>query len=269
MRSVIAVAIALSCAGCGSAVDGGRSNAQPYKGPLSADAAVAALECDGRSPFSRSTGAYDDGLATVQSSAEDAFDNYVDESGIGYHVPLEGYRVERKDEGRALLSYDVGDRTKVSVVLADGIRDWNDDVGWGVVAWAQCDPAEFPAEVTDDLGIGVWEDASGQRLPVTRVRSFQGAEHCSWTDITFLLIGPDEHRADWYVRDVNGEFPELLRGTFDHDATLPKDATSTGWRRSGRQLWLGHDKEAAYLVDIDDPHDVERWPAAKEPILCA
>ena len=106
-------------------------------------------------------------------------------------------------------------------------------------------------------------------MPVTRVLSRQGPEHCSWTDITFLLIGPDDYRADWYVRDATGEFPELLRGTFDGDATLPKDATSTGWRHDGRQLWLSHDKRAAYLVDIDDPHDVERWPAAKEPIMCA
>jgi hypothetical protein len=32
-------------------------------------------------------------------------------------------------------------------------------------------------------------------------------------------------------------------------------------------LWLGDD--AAYLVDVDDPGDVERRPAAKEPIMCA
>src|SRR5262245_11953106 len=132
MRSLIAVAIALSCAGCGaaSAVEDGRSTAPPYPGPLTARAAVDALECDGKSPFSRYPGEYDDGLATVQSSPEDAFDNFVEESGIGYHAPREGYRVEREDEDRALLSYDVGERTKVAAVLADGIRDWDDDVGW-------------------------------------------------------------------------------------------------------------------------------------------
>jgi hypothetical protein len=275
MRSLIAITIALCCAGCGgagedgSAVDGGRSTAPPYKGPLSAKAAVDALDCDGRTPYSRSTGSYDDGLAAVQSSAEEAFDNYVDASGIGYSVPVEGYRVEREEAARALISYDVRDRSKVSVVVAAGIRDWNDDVGWGVVAWAQCDPAELPAAVTDDLNIGVWEDASGRRVPVTRVRSFQGAEHCSWTDVTFLLIGRDIRRADWYVRDATGELHDHLRSAFDPDATLPNGATFTGWSRRGRQLWLGPDNEAAYLVDIDEPHIIERWPAAKEPILCA
>jgi hypothetical protein len=70
------------------------------------------------------------------------------------------------------------------------------------------------------------------------------------------------------VRDPANELRDLLRGGFDDDAALPEDATSTGWRRDGRELWLA-EKEAAYLVDIDDPGDVERWPAAKEPIMCA
>jgi hypothetical protein len=230
---------------------------------------VDALECDGGKPFFRAAGDYDSGLEEVRSSPEDAFDKYLEEEGFLSRVPRDGYRVERKDEDRALLSYDVSDRTKVAVVLADGIRDYKDQVGWGVVAWADCDPAELPAEVTDEQNVGIWEDASGERLSVKRVHSFQGAEHCDWTDVTFLLIGPREETADWYVRDTKGEFPEFLRGTFAGNATLPNDATSTGWRRGGRELWLAPDKQAAYLVDLDDPHDVERWPAAKEPIMCA
>ena len=270
------IAVHASCfAGCGSgagdgsAVVGGHSSVPPYQGPLNAKAAVEALECDGERPFFRGTGSYDSGLETVQSSPAEAFDDYVEESGIGYRAPVKGYRVEREDADRALLSYDVRDRSKVAVVLRDGIRDWNGDVGWGVVAWAMCDPAELPADVTDELNVGVWQDESGRRVPVTRVRSFQGAEHCSWTDITFLLIGPDERRADWYVRDASGELSELLRGSFAADATLPDGATFTGWTRGGRRLWLGPGKEAAFLVDGDDPGAVERWPAAKEPILCA
>ena len=266
MRSLIAVAVALCCAGCGSAsaVEEVRSTAPPYPGPLTARAAVAALECDGKTPFSRYPGVYDDGLASVQSSPEEAFDNYVEEAGIGYQAPRDGYRVERKDDDRALVSYDTGERTKVAAVLADGIRDFSDDVGWGLVAIAQCDPAELPAEVTEDLGIGIWENAAGRRAPFTRIHSRQGPEHCDWTDITFLLIGPDDKNSDWYVRDTKGEFADLLRGTFHGDATLPDDATDTGWHRSGRELWLA--KDAAYLVGVDD---VERWPAAKEPIMCA
>jgi hypothetical protein len=32
---------------------------------------------------------------------------------------------------------------------------------------------------------------------------------------------------------------------------------------------VGPDEEAAYLVSLDEAHEVERWPAAKQPIRCA
>ena len=269
MRIVIAIAAVL-LAGCGSVVvDRSRSATPPYDGPLDAVAAVAALECDGKTLYQRGEHGYDDGLATVQASAEAALDDYMRESGPIFSTPSDGYAVEREQAGRVLFSYDVDGRTKVSIFAADGIRDWNGDEGWGVRAWAQCDPSELPPDVTDDLNIGVWEDESGRRVPVTRIQSFQGAEHCSWTDITFLLVGPEE-TADWYVRDTNsGDFSGLLRTTFANEATLPEGATGTGLRRDGRQLWFGPDKEAAYLVSLDDAQDVERWPAAKQPIRCA
>ena len=103
----------------------------------------------------------------------------------------------------------------------------------------------MPPEVTDDLNIGVWEN------------------------ITFLLVGP-ERKADWYVRDPDGgDLSELLHTTFTSDAALPDGATDTGLRRDGRRLWIDPDDKAAYLVSLDDPEDIERWPAAKQPIQCA
>ena len=268
VRSVIGIA-AVVLAGCGSVVvDRGRSATPPYEGPLDVGAAVGALECDGTTPYRRGEGVYDDGLAKVQESAEAALDNYMSESGLSFFAPSDGYAVEREQDGRVLFSYDVDGRTTVSLFAADGVRDWNGDEGWGIRAWAQCDPSELPPEVTDELNIGVWEDESGRRVPVTRIQSFQGAEHCSWTDITFLLVGRGQ-AADWYVRDNGGEFSELLRTTFANKATPPDDATDTGWRRDGRQLWVVPDKTAAYLVSLDDGQGVQRWPAAKQPIRCA
>ena len=122
--------------------------------------------------------------------------------------------------------------------------------------------------MTDDLNIGVWEDESGRRVPVDRIQSFQGAEHCDWTHITFLLLGREES-GDSYVRDVKGDFTTLLHTTFSNQATLPADATDTGLRRDGRQLWIAPDKKAAYLVSLEDAGNVERWPAAKQRIGCA
>jgi hypothetical protein len=260
-----------SCGGNGggsAVVERSESATPPYDGPLDPGAAVAALECDGETPYQRGEGVYDDGLASVQGSAEAALDDYRRNSGPGFSTPSDGYVVEREEPGRVLLSYDVDGRTKVAMVAVDGVRDWNGDEGWGIRAWAQCDPSEFPSAVTDDLGIGVWEDESGRRVPVTRIQSYQGAEHCSWTDITFLHVGPEE-TGDQYVRDAGatGDFSGFLRTTFSAEATLPEAATDTGFRRDGRQLWITPD--AAYLVSLDDTQDVERWPAAKEPIGCA
>jgi hypothetical protein len=269
VRIVIATAAVL-VAGCGSAVvDRDPSSTPPYGGPLDAGAAVGALECDGETPYWRAEGVYGDGLATVQESAEAALEDYMRETGLSLSIPSEGYAVEREQQGRVLFSYDVDGRTKVSLFAADGVRDWNGDEGWGVRTWAQCDPSELPAEVTDDLNIGVWEDESGKRVPVTRIQSFQGAEHCDWDDITFLLVGPEE-KADWYVRDTYGnDLAGLLRTTYENVEAPPKGATDTGLRRDGRQLWIGPNQEAAYLVSLDDAQNVERWPAAKRPIRCA
>jgi uncharacterized protein YceK len=268
VRIVIGIAAVL-LAGCGSVlVERGRSATPPYDGPLDASAAVGALECDGKTPHRNGEGVYDDGLARVQESADAALDNYMSESGLSFLTPSDGYVVEREQGGHVLFSYDVGGRTKVSMFAADGVRDWNGDQGWGVRAWAQCDPSELPPDVTDELNIGVWEDESGRRVPVTRIQSFQGAEHCSWTDITFLLVGPEE-KADWYVRDTHDDLSELLRTTYDNVEAIPEGATDTGWRRDGRQLWIGPDEEAAYLVSLDDAENVQRWPAAKQPIRCA
>ena len=269
MRIVIAI-VALLVAGCGGSVvaDRDSSATPPYDGPLDASAAVGALECHGKSPYERGRGIYDDGLATVQESAEAALDNYMREEGLSFLTPSDGYAAERDQGGRVLFSYDVGGRTKVSILTADGVRDWDHHEGWGVRAWAQCDPSEFPPDVTDDLNIGVWEDDSGRRVSVTRIQSFQGAEHCDWTDITFLLVGP-ERAADWYVRDTGREFRALLRTTYGEVEGIPEGATDTGLSRDGRELWIGPGKKAAYLVSADDAHDIERWPAAKQPIRCA
>jgi hypothetical protein len=271
MRSAPAIGVTLAlAAGCGegpTVVERSPSATPRYEGPLEPAAAVSALECDARTPYRKGRSAYDDGLARVKASAGEALAEYMTESGPIGAVPSRGYVVERETGGRVLFSYDVEGRTKVAMLAADDVRDWDDDEGWGVRAWAQCDPAELPAAVTDDLNIGVWEDASGRRVSIDRIRSFQGAEHCGWTDITFLLIGP-ERRADWYVRDTDDDFHTFLRTSFSYNAALPAGATDTGLLRKGQELWLDEGR-AAYLVDLEDPDDVERWPAATQAVGCA
>ena len=71
-----------------------------------------------------------------------------------------------------------------------------------------------------------------------------------------------------FVLDPSGELDDRLRTTYDAHARLPFDAVDTGWRRGGLALWLQTGGEAAYLVNLADPADVQRWPRAKDAITC-
>lgn len=251
----------------------------PYDGPMTAtrqgevgglDTGVAglALECDGE-PYRGGSVDYDVGLAEVQNSPDQALANLLDPTVLGsIEVPTRGYRRERGATGRVLLSFDVADRTRVAVVLADGMNDYLGNEGWGVEWWAQCDPAELPASVTEALEIGVWADESGERAPVTEIYSFKGAEHCAWEHITFLHVGLVDPQAQ-FVRDTEDQFTGFLTTTFATVDSVPNGAVDTGYDRNGRSLWLTPERDAAYLVSDDDPRDVERWPAESRPIGCA
>ena len=258
----------LLLAGCG---DDGSSVAHEPTGSL-APLSTRSLECDNR-PYRTDGADYDDGLNEVQDDPMGALDNWLDAEGWASQLPSDGYVVEWERDGQALLSWDVAGRTRIAVVAADDVTDYNGDTGWGVQTWAECNPAELPAETTDQLGIGIWEDSSGGRVSTTRVVSFQGAEHCDWQDTTWLRLGDAgdaDRRYDEYLsNDDDGELADYLTTTAHDAAALPNDATDTGWQRDGRELWLGDDPRAAYLVSVNDPGDVELWPAAKKPIGCA
>lgn len=285
-RTACGAVVTLLLAGCGTSTTvvttAGDPVPSPYGGPMHvkqslADrasvmerggAAARALECDG-APGDGGGGDYaDGGLETVQGSPAEALENYLDQETWG-QVPDVGYRVERDDGDRVLLSYDVDQRTKVAFIAADGIRDWNHDQGWGIESWAACDPAELPGDFTEQADIGVWTDVNGGRVPTDTIVSYQGAEHCDWQDITFVMLGRPADGGIQFVSDAGGEFDTMLRSTYAASAKLPEDATDTGFRRDGRALWLTAEKDAAYLVNVADPTDVERWPAARQAILCA
>jgi len=263
--AVTAVLGMLLLCGCGTAtvLSDADPVPSPYDGPMRAGKA---LECDGR-PYAHGAGDYGGGLEEVQDDATSALEDYFDSEGWHGRWPDDGYRVERETDDRVLLSWDVDQRTKVAFVLADDITDYLGHRGWGVETWAQCNVAELSEDELDDLGVQIWQDANGHRVPTTEVTSFQGADHCDWQDITFVMLG-GERKGRQFLRDVDGELADLTRTTYDGSATLPDDARDTGFQREGRELWVA--KDAAYLVKLSDPSDVERWPApSRGPILCA
>jgi hypothetical protein len=273
MRTVDVAALVLLISGCGSDVITEEQPANdPYDGPLhvrvtqpdhpdplvSSGAAGKALECSG-DPYSGSTG---DNFGSIggHGSAVDALESFVDDEAA--LVPSRGYRAERKEERRVLFSYDVDGRTKVAIIVADEHTDVMGETGWSMETFAQCDPAEFPAAVTDELGIQIWVDNNGERIPTTVLQSARGPAHCEWDSATFLTFN-----GDTYVKDPQGVLPaEWFNIAFDADTTLPHDADDTGYRLDRHELWLAPDRSAAYIVT---QQGVERWPAATDFVGCA
>lgn len=220
-------------------------------------AAGLALECDG-DVFAGGFGgnwSAGDGGSTPAEGLEAYFE--IEQPD----VPRSGYRVEREEKGRVLFSYDVDGRTKAAVVVA---KDQPDRPGWGPETTASCDPAEFPASFTDDLGWEIWTDGHGRRLPVTTVHGSEGSEHCGWQSARFLALGEGKKGA-LYARDPQGVLSGLLTAPYDGDATLPEGARDTGYRHGERQLWLTADRKKAY---VRTPDGVEAWPAVKEGAGC-
>jgi hypothetical protein len=251
----------------------GTPPATPYSGPLhvpteeldestprairlASGAAGRALECDGEifdgsgpDGWSRSDGGDipEEGLALY-------FDMFQPEQ------PDHGYRVEREERNRVLYSFDVGGRTKVAVVVA---KDQKDRPGWGPETNASCDPAELPERFTATTDWEIWTDRTGRRVPVTRLHSSSGPEHCGWQSADFLALGDRT-----YARDPDGalERDGLLRVPYRAKVRMPVDARDTGYHHRGRRLWLTADKATAYIRTSDG---VEAWPLLRAGVGCA
>lgn len=270
--AAVVAALTLSACGGQSAVvtTSGDPVADPYDGPMSASqsfrdrasvaerggAAVRALECE-TVPYDGGGGDYvDGGLESVQDSPAEALANWLEEEPF-LVMPEEGYRIEREDPDRVLLSYDRDGRTRAAVIVADGIHDWADHTGWGVESWAACDPVELPDDILDALDVELWQDAEGEVVPVARVRSYD--DWCDLAGVTVVQVGPEWRRDQRWYRDPEQQLGQGAR-RYRAEATLPAEAEATGWRRDGRELWLVPDRSAAYLVSTEDPDDVEQWP---------
>jgi hypothetical protein len=99
--------------------------------------------------------------------------------------------------------------------------------------------------------------------------SVRGPEKCGWEDVTFIEVNRNSTRPRQFVHAPGGELADLLRTTYDAHAHLPSAARDTGWRRGGLALWLHRGGDAAYLVNLADPTDVQRWPRSKRILGCA
>jgi hypothetical protein len=158
-----------------------------------------------------------------------------------------------------LRSFDVKGRTKVAVVVA---KDQKDHPGRGPETNAACDPAELPAAYAAAQGWEVWTDRDGARVPVSRLESSTGAEHCGWQSVRFLTLG-----GRTYVRDPEGVLARdgLLSAPYCKQVRMPAGAHDTGYHYRDRHLWLTEDRDTAY---VRTSSGVEAWPRAAREVAC-
>ncbi|WP_199547163.1 hypothetical protein [Streptomyces sp. N35] len=277
------VFLVLALTSCGESPDDltveGSPPESPYDGPLdlpvkevpdedaddaytpveSLGSAGRALECDwevmsgGRGDrWSKSDGG---------STPEDGLRLYFEIYQPG--LPTSGYRIEHKEKGRVLFSYDVQGRTKVAVIVA---KDQPRRPGWGPDTSAHCDVAELPENFTDDLADDIWHDLDGRRVPTAIITSSEGSGHCDWQRAHFLEMGSGVKRV-LYARDPHTILPDtMLTSPYEKDVELPADAKDSGYRLDDWQLWRTGSKSAVYVRTTDG---VEKWPAVRKGMACA
>jgi hypothetical protein len=176
-------------------------------------------------------------------------------------------RIASRKTGRVLFVYDVSGRARFAALVEGGRGDRAEQ--WRLFSWAMCEPAELSADGADGLGYGVWQDADGQQASTDHVMTLKGAQRCNWQDVSFIEVGRNSTRPEQYVHDPTGQLARRLRTTYAARVRLPADVHDSGWRRGGYALWLQRHGDAAYLVNLADPTDVERWPRATQLITCA
>ena len=248
-RAGAAVLALVVLTGCGANVKG-----EDVRADLDAAAAAETVECDVVGDRGDNTDGFDDREA--EGAAKDALDGYIDDLT---NWPRDGYRETLQSEDRVLYTWDTEKRTTLAVVVHDGETISGD--GWYVEGWARCDWSEFPDEVTDALGVQIWTDGEGRRLPTTTIESSRGPEHCDWHTSTILTLGEDT-----YWRRPVPDLADFFETPYDEGLALPDDAVDTGYERDGQHLWLSPDRAVAY---VGTPEAVERWPRPRERIACA
>jgi hypothetical protein len=107
------------------------------------------------------------------------------------------------------------------------------------------------------------------------MNTIAAAGHCGWQAATLLHL-PRSLGANaasfadvrQFIRDPKLVTPQShLHGTLDLHATLPADATATGYRYQALEIYISpSDQDAAYVVG---PAAAERWPRAKPPTICS
>lgn len=271
----VAAVLLLSACG-GSVVVDAVPAAPPYEGPLfvevtappsdeTADRSGAAgrvVDCDFPATGDSRMGTYDGG--PVSRSAAAALKRDVDDAPRG---ATDGFREARTETDRVLYTYELDQRVKLAYIVHRGLAvDGN--TGWYVESWAWCDWAEFPPAVAEEVGLQIWSDTAGRRVPTSLVVSGSGPEHCSWESMTFLSVaGGSFDGGQTYVANPDPDlYPDYFTVPYAEDADLPAGARDTGYALDGKRLWVAADHSRAF---VGTEQSVAVWPATTQMLACA
>lgn len=257
MRSVARfalIAVLVTAAGCT------HSDPSPSAGPSGSPSmvltsALELLDCDGAPSEMGGIGPF--GIVTVGDTPESALVSWLEDPV--FVVPINNWEPFASVGDRAVFVYRSDSRIKVVAVFSTA----RTEVGEGVFTLDElraCPEREFGATAVFATGDRVWTNAGGLIL-----RDSPGAEHCGWQQARLMHIG-DGDQTRQYIGDPLGIMPGgSLLEPYDGDATLPEDATASGYRNGDLELWFVPDGRAVFVVG---PGRVELWPRSDPPIGC-
>lgn len=245
--------------GEGRAVDPPAADVPPaaasYDGPLQArgryGAAAAVLDCRAVDGSSETQVPYAEGATS--DTPEQALETATSE-GLFLFGPLDDLRLAAAEPTRVLLTFAATGTTTMALIFHDGpATEGAGGPGWYLESSARCDYSQFPPAVAADQGYLLWSDPAGRPVPVDRVYSGPGPEHCDWQDTTFLRL--DDRRS--YVRDPGPDLTDYVAADYIAAMPLPDDAVDTGWERDGQHLWRAPGGRVVYVGTVAS---VEAWP---------
>lgn len=238
--------------------------ATTYDGPLSAPgrygAAGRAIDCvHPPTGSNRTQDVYSEGATsdTPRGAVDTAYSE-----GLFLSMPRVDLAVAATEDDRQMLTYESAGRVLFALVVHNGpAAEGTGGDGWYLETVARCDFAEFPEKdaVLDGLvRYEIWTDKDGVPVPVAKVYSSPGPEHCDWQSMTFLALNDGQgRRSRFYIENPIKELRDFVAAPYLQDVALPDDARDTGWQRNGRHLWLSTDGRYAY---VGTAASVDAWP---------
>lgn len=247
MRSVgwLAVATLLAaCSGGGSSTSGAATSS-----PSGVATVLDLLDCDG--PPSAMGGIGPFGVVTLGDTPAAALASWLEDPV--FVVPVNNWAPYGATGDRTVFVYRGADRIKVAAVFSAE----RTEVGEGIFTLVElraCEESEFGPDAVFANDDRVWANEAGAIL-----REQAGPAHCDWQDARFLFI-TEGAQSRQYIGDPLGVMPAgTLEEPYDGDATLPADATASGYRNGDLELWFVPDGRAVFVVGSDR---VELWPSS-------